>query len=386
MQKTVKKILFLTIDFPPQGGGMARHSFDIACALKQLGEAVHIVAPLGEGDNGAGERGLDIHRLKNLKAQKIFDSYAGSALRYFSYGLGYCVNHRVKLVLVNTWSIAGVAAFLLKKSLGVPYIVFAHGLDVYGPKRSKKASWLMKLVLRNASLIIANSNFTLSLLKENISEERIAVLHPAVDAARFGQAGHCGMTRFAGKLVILTVARLVESKGHKTVIQALPEVLKQFPNAVYLVVGDGPLSAELKETAAGLGLAGKVIFEGNAGEDKLADYFSCCDIFAMVSKEIPERGEVEGFGIAYLEAAACAKPSIGAKSGGIPDAVLDGVTGILVEPDNPGELSRVLIRLLGDKGLRDKLGENAKNRAAEEFNTLRFGERLEKIINNVLDN
>ena len=101
----------------------------------------------------------------------------------------------------------------------------------------------------------------------------------------------------------------------------------------------------------------------------------------MVSKEIKERGEVEGFGIVFLEAAACAKPVIGSKSGGIADAVIDGDTGILVDPLNEDEIARAIIRVLQDEKLANRLGENGRKRVKNELNIDNFGDKLRKIIN-----
>lgn len=383
MSKEVKKTLFFTIDFPPMGGGMSRHSLDIAFALRQVKESVIVLAPRASCDKKLdADAGLPVTRLSGVKQDEIFDNYLRSVIIFFLYGLYCCLTRRVKAILANTWSIAGVAAFLIKKTLGIPYFVFAHGLDIYAPQANPKSAKLMRLVLQNASMIIANSNFTANLVKSAIGgQERIAVLNPVVDIKRFMPSASSFDKKVAGKKAVLTVARLVESKNHETLIRAFAKAVKIIPEAICRIIGQGPLESQLKELVSALGLADKVIFTGNVPDLELAAYYYSCDVFALVSKEIKERGEVEGFGIVFLEAACCAKPVIGSRSGGIADAVIDGDTGILVDPLNEDEIARAIVRVLQDEGLARRLGENGRKRMETEFTIEHFGEKLKKLIN-----
>ena len=177
------------------------------------------------------------------------------------------------------------------------------------------------------------------------------------------------------------MARLVESKNHETLIRAFAKAVKIIPEAVCRIIGAGPLESQLRELVNALDLADKVIFTGNVPDSQLAAYYYSCDVFALVSKEIKERGEVEGFGIVFLEAASCARPVIGSKSGGIADAVIDGDTGILVDPLNEDEIARAIIRVLQDEKLANRLGENGRKRVETELTVENFGEKLKKLIN-----
>ena len=177
------------------------------------------------------------------------------------------------------------------------------------------------------------------------------------------------------------MARLVESKNHEALIRAFAKVVKNIPEALYRIIGEGPMESQLKELVSALGLVDKVIFLGSVPGSELAAYYYSCDVFVMVSKEIKERGEVEGFGIVFLEAAACARPVIGSKGGGIADAVIDGDTGILVDPSNEDEIARAIVRVLQDEELANRLGENGRRRAETELTIENFGEKLKKLIN-----
>lgn len=371
-------MLFLTIDFPPMGGGMARHSYDVVTAIKKIGEQPLVVAPRMEGDSYFDKKiDIQIIRLKGIKIEKLFERYLWSATVFFGYAFYYCITHRVNAIFVNTWSIVGVAAFLIKKILGVPYVIFAHGLDVYAPQNNKKVARLMRLVLRNASLVIANSHFTKQLIKKMV-DTKIRVFHPVVDIERFARKEDC-CKLFEGKKVLLTVGRLVESKGHDAVIRSLTKVIVRFPEILYCIVGEGPEGENLKTLVSNLGLSDTVFFAGEVEDEELPTYYRSCDVFILTSREIKERGEVEGFGIVFLEAAACGKPVIGGKSGGIPDAVIDDVTGILVDPMDVEGIADAIIRLLSDENLAARLGENGQKRVKDELNTNRFTERLREV-------
>jgi len=375
----MKRILFLTIDFPPMGGGMARHSYDVVKAMRKIGEPPLVLTPRIEGERDFDKKiDIQIIRLKGIKIEKLFERYLWSTTFFFGYAFYYCITHRVNAIFVNTWSIVGVAAFLVKKIWGVPYYVFTHGLDVYAPQNNKKVVRLMRRVLRNASLVIANSHFTKQLI-ETMVDTKIRVLNPVVDIERFVRKDNCHKL-FEGKKVLLTVGRLVESKGHDAVIRSLKKIVGKFPEILYCIVGVGPAEESLKTLVRECGLADNVIFAGKVNDEQLPSYYQSCDIFIMTSREIKERGEVEGFGIVFLEAGACGKPVIGSKSGGIPDALIDGVTGILVDPLDIEGIADAIIRLLSNENLAARLGKNGRKRVEKELNIDRLGERLRAVL------
>jgi phosphatidylinositol alpha-1,6-mannosyltransferase len=322
-----------------------------------------------------------IERVKGLDPKKIFDSYARSCMAVFFKSLKFVFARKADLLFVNTWSVAGVAAFLVKKIFGIPYIVFAHGFDVLAPNKSRKARVLMKMVLGNAAFVIANSDFTKKLIENIVRKERIMVVHPVVGLSRFVPKGQPLKAKFGSNQVILTVARLVESKGHESVIRALVKVCKYFPECKYVVVGEGPLELSLKALVSDLGLEKTVIFEKGVTDEMLPSYYEACDIFVLASREISERGEVEGFGIVFLEAAAAAKAVIAGNSGGVPEAVIDGKTGILVDPLDSEGIAACIVRLLQDEKTRVTMGNNGRERVTQELNPEKLKNQLQRILN-----
>ena len=211
-----------------------------------------------------------------------------------------------------------------------------------------------------------------SLIGLGIPDSKIHVIPHGVDINRFESGseyqGIVSEHGLGGKKVILTVGNLVERKGHDMVLKCLPKVLEEVSSAVYLIVGDGKQRQSLTNLVKELDLGEHVVFTGRVTDNELLQYYNACDVFIMPSREID--GDIEGFGIVYLEANACSKPVIGGKSGGIYDAVQDGVSGILVDPLDVNEISQALITLLTDDLLAKKLGKQGKKRAMNEFSGL----------------
>jgi len=160
-------------------------------------------------------------------------------------------------------------------------------------------------------------------------------------------------------------------------LEALPRVLQQYPNAHYVIVGEGPFHAELERIAREQGVADHVTFVGRVSDDELVDYYALCDIFALPNREMPD-GDTEGFGLVYLEANACGKPVISGLAGGVLDAVQDGVNGLAVDGTDPGAIAAAALRLLGDDDLYARLHTGALSmarqsswsRRSEQFNLL----------------
>ena len=265
----------------------------------------------------------------------------------------------------------GLIALLLKRVFGIPYLVWAYGNDVLRPQRYPFLRRLLCLVLSNADSVVAISQSTKrEIVRLGLNPDRIAVIPPAVDTQRFHPQIDGSQVvirhRLQGKRVILTVARLVERKGIDMVIKAMPKVLEAIPNVVYLVIGIGPYQGKLERLARGLGLEGRVIFVGRVPDEELPYYYNICDLFVLVSRTLADKGEIEGFGIVFLEAGACGKPVIGGRGGGTSEAIEEGVTGLLVDPLDVNEIANAIIRVLQDEELARRLGENGRRRATNQ--------------------
>jgi phosphatidylinositol alpha-1,6-mannosyltransferase len=178
--------------------------------------------------------------------------------------------------------------------------------------------------------------------------------------------------------VLLTLARIVERKGQDQVVRALPEIVRQVPDAVYCIAGDprGDHAQWLKPLISELRLDANIRFAGYVEGGEIPAWYNLCDVYVMPSREIA--GDTEGFGITFLEANACGKPVIGGNSGGIADAVVNGETGFLVDPLDPGIIAEKAIQLLTDDALAKKLGKQGRERILKGFTWRAVTERLMK--------
>ncbi len=361
-------------------GGMAQYSYGIAKGLAELEEGIIVLAPQIKGDSGFDKK----QKFKTIR-MRVPQKYTYKVIVMFFYLTYTVIKYRIKKILATTWSPCGVAASLFSKLHKLPYFVSTYGLDILEPQRSPRYTKLMRETLNGAAKIFPISNFTKSKLIElSIAREKIVVIPPAVDPLRFNPNIDSSEIRrkfsLYDKKVILTVGRLTERKGHDMVIQSLHRVFEKVPSAIYLIVGSGPEKKRLKRLVEDLDLKEKVIFAGFVSDEELPKCYAACDLFIMPSREIKEKGEVEGFGIVYLEANACGKPVIGGRSGGVEDAIIDGVTGFLVTPLDKDEISRTLIRLLKDESLAKRLGRNGRMRIESELNWKNIAGKIQKTL------
>ncbi len=238
-------------------------------------------------------------------------------------------------------------AYGLKRFLRIPYWAVAHGVDAWNIQDP-----LLKASLRHANLILAVSHYTRSRLlnEQNLDENQVVVLPNTFETKRFKIAAKPSALLERYQLhpdqpVILTVARLSRReryKGYDQVMKALPEIRRHLPTVHYILVGQGCDRPRIEEMIADLDIQDCVTLAGFVSDDELCDHYNLCDVFAMPSKG-------EGFGIVYLEALACGKPTVGGNQDGAIDALCHGELGILVNPDDVDEIAYVLTEILQGK-------------------------------------
>jgi len=240
----------------------------------------------------------------------------------------------------------------------------------------------MRFVYGGASAAIANSRNTARLIDETGWHRGSAhVVYPGVDSVSFHPAADRGALRqrFApnGELVLMSVARLQKRKGHDLVLRALALLMKDTPALKYVVVGDGNERDALVRLAAELGVSGAVHFTGEVAASSLPAHFAACDVFVLPTRV--EGYDFEGFGLVFLEAAAAGKPSIGGRNGGVPEAVAEGETGLLVSGHDVEELAGAIRRLASSPELRQRMGEAGRSRAVRDFTWERAAAQVSSI-------
>jgi phosphatidylinositol alpha-1,6-mannosyltransferase len=291
--------------------------------------------------------------------------------RWFAQLAQICFRQQVDVVLCETVLPDGLSGWLLNQTLGIPYVVHAMGHDLAEASVNEWRRARLSGILESASKLIAISGFMGDvLIQQGADPDKVAVVVPGVNRMFLERDdGRALLIRdrfgLRGKKVIVTVSRLVERKGQDKVIEAMPGILDAVPDAVYLVVGDGPDRARLHSLASRLGVDNRVIFVGSVPYDEAPAFYSAADVFAMPNREMP--GDFEGFGIVFLEANARGLPVIGGRSGGAQNAVADGFSGYLVNPTDVDDVARRLIELLRDPELAQRLGENGRSRVKAEF-------------------
>jgi phosphatidylinositol alpha-1,6-mannosyltransferase len=264
----------------------------------------------------------------------------------------------------------GVAAWFARRVGGPRYVVWTHGEDIGTALLSRELTAVMRRVYRGADLVLANSRNTQAMLEDlGVPGERVRVVYPGVDAQRFRPDvdGTGVRRRFApdADLLLLSVGRLQRRKGHDHAIRAMAALRARVPGARYLIVGDGEERPRLESLARDVGVADRVVFAGAVDGSLLPACYAACDVFLMPNRI--DHGDVEGFGIVFLEAAATERPAIGGASGGVGEAVADGVTGLLVSGENVGELAGAIERLAADRALCRRLGRAGRQRVLRSF-------------------
>jgi phosphatidylinositol alpha-1,6-mannosyltransferase len=265
----------------------------------------------------------------------------------------------------------GLIALFVKLVKQIPYLIYAHGEEIQTGITSRKFRWLIPKVYGAASVIIANSQNTHSLLHDiGVNLAKVHIIHPGVNSHAFHKGQRSAQIirdryDLGDASVLLSVGRLQRRKGHDMVIKALPLVRSQFPGVKYLIVGSGEEFVPLQTLANKIGVTDSVIFVGRVTDEELPGYYASCDVFIMPNREI--NGDIEGFGIVYLEANAAGKPVIGGKSGGTRDAIIDGITGVLIDGKSLEQIASAVISLLSNPEKSKTMGKNGRRWVSQEF-------------------
>jgi phosphatidyl-myo-inositol dimannoside synthase len=377
----MKSLLISGGDFPPQVGGISRFMGSVARALGPTRVCCLTGVADSSTDNHFGPR---VYRRPGLfsKTKYIRAVIWGVCL------IQIMVRERPQVVQLAT-VYEGYLGLWLRRWLKLPFVVYAHGNEILHATQTDCPK--PRHALQQADRVLANSRFTADLVqKAGVVPERIEVVYPGCDVERFcpKPARMDLRKKLLGNLydgrVILTVGRLVARKGHDMVIRALPFVRQSISDIAYLIVGDGPYRTELETLAVATGVQDRVIFAGRVPAEELPDIYALSDVFVMPSRAQLDACDVEGFGMVFLEASACGKPVVGGRSGGISESVLEGVTGLLVNPHDPEDIAYALTHILSDRDRAADLGAQGRLRVIRDFGWPRVADRVQEILSSVV--
>lgn len=253
--------------------------------------------------------------------------------------------------------------------LGKPYAVIVHGLDLRNAASVPRKKEIAARVLAGAKLLVANSRATaMELSSFGIDPSKARVITPCPDA-ELTEAGKAVDARktldLEGKRVLLSVGRFVPRKGFDRLIRLLPQLRAACGDVVLVVAGVGREEARLRSEAALSGVEPYVRFVIAPDRDTLASLYRAADVFALAVRA--SEGDVEGFGIVFLEAALFGLPVVATRTGGVPEAVVHGATGLLADPDSESEVYDALKRLLDDRALAERFGAAGRERVTRDF-------------------
>jgi len=271
-------------------------------------------------------------------------------------------SNQVKLVIADTWKSLELSIDLFdKKNISTICLVHGNELLSNNPKKTQR----IKKIFNSASSIIANSQFTLNLVKKLIAnKDHIKFVYPG--ANDFRQVQSDNFMDIKGNPVLITLARLEKRKGHAVILKAVKKLTFDFPSIQYVIAGAGSEKSNLQRLVKEYALEKNVSFVGLVNESQKKYLFEHTDLMVMPTIDESENRSVEGFGIAYLEAAFFGIPSIATNVGGSKEAVLHNKTGIII--NNIDDLFQSIHELLINSNQRKQLGNEAQKRAIQDFN------------------
>lgn len=378
-----KTICLIALDFPPQIGGISNYLSNLFSGFSP--DKLKIICPPIDGIESVEKpEDIQVDRFwlpsnwepyhKHLKFLAPF--YLWTLLNQDQLGLILCGQAHYSLM---------IPAWILNKLRGNPYVVFTYGLDLLHPQ-TKFYKRPFNALLKKASIVISDSYAAEKIVRDlGIEKQRTVVIHPSIDIDNFKNSKKNleVLQKFGlqDKKIILTVGRLIKRKGFDIVLRALPRILEFVPNAHYVIVGDGPEKSNINKLIIDLDLFDHTTMAGYVKDDDLDAYYEACDVFSMVCREIHESGDIEGFGIVFLEASLHGKPVVGSFSGGIPEAVVDEETGLLVQYENPDDTGDAIIRILTNEDFANHLGNTGRLRVKKDFSSKAAMMKLSNVIN-----
>ena len=367
-----KRILIVTQDFPPETGGIQSYLSELARHFHQRGHHVVVICPGSPDTPSPLPPEVKVIRIR-IHSSWLFLPLIFRLPRLLGEG-------RFSHVVYAQWQ-ASLSELLMSRKSGSPQsLCLVCGRELLTSVLIPFHKVLCRFAFRRINVAVPISRAVETLLLE-IGRPcgKIVQVYPGVDPDRFHPVDP-GFLRKRYVLddgpVIVSMARMVRRKGMDLLMRAFADVLKTTPSAWLVLGGDGPESPALRALATELKVADRVRFPGRISEEELAAHYSVASVFALPSRQ--GATDVEGFGIVYLEAGACEIPVVGTRTGGVVDAVQDGVTGLLVPQEDVEALTGALNRLIENPEEARGMGLAARQRIIKELTWESTGDKFLK--------
>jgi phosphatidylinositol alpha-1,6-mannosyltransferase len=333
--------------YSPDRGGIQTMMASLAMIAAKDPDGVIVVAPTFAG-YAEFDRSVPYKTIRCPDVPRPFDAIAIG----FAY-LKALIVARDPITFAGNWWPTALPLAILPRRIRGKLAIFVHGSEV-SPETSGIRLRVMRWIFSRADSVLANSAFTLDLLKRAGITKRVSVIPLGVDVLPIEP-------NRADEPTLLSVGRLVARKGQDKVIEAIGILRERFPTIRYEIVGEGPDRSRLEGLANELGLSRHVVFHGKLSQAAMRAAYARAWCFAMPVRQVGN--DVEGFGIVYLEAAMAKLPTIGGRDSGAADAIEDGVTGFLVDGLDAAAAADAIRRIIEDPDRARRMGELGFERA-----------------------
>jgi phosphatidylinositol alpha-1,6-mannosyltransferase len=380
VSRSDSRILCITNDFGPRAGGIETFVIGLIERLPRS----RVIVYTGAQENSEQ---YDRRWLEDYGVEVVRDK---AKILLPTPGVAYCVKAIVREQKISTVFFGAAAPLgLLSRTLrkaGVTHIVaLTHGHEVWWSK-----VWPFTLAMKFISLHVNHlaylGEFTRSAIAKSVTKEAaqsMVKIAPGIDTDHFSPINANQLREELGlthKKVIVSVGRLVHRKGQDVLIEAMPAIIEEVPEAHILMIGEGPYRSYLENRVKALGLQEKVTFIGRVQYADLPRYICVGDLFVMPSRSRLAGLEVEGLGIVYLEASACGLPVIAGNSGGAPDAVLQGETGLVVDGTSKTDVAAAVVELLLDADRSKAMGIAGRQWIIQEWRWETWSSRFAQLL------
>ncbi len=333
---------------PPEIGGIQA---SIGPLIKALGETVTVISPQSTGGS--------IQQIQ----RSLFSGSHWPRWWWLVAWYKKAQKQGLTTIIFGHYSAAVLSGYIAHHVLGLQYCILIHGNDILSEQHRFFTKLLIGPILRRAKFIGVNSAFVEDIVRAyHVPLSKIVTTHPFVSQKKIP---HEHQHPVSPRLI--SISRLVPRKNIETVIQSLITIKKHYPTIHLDLVGDGPEHDNLVLLTKKNGLESNITFHGAVTDQVKWQLLQQASIFIMTPK-IRQRGtDIEGLGLVYLEASACALPIIASDTGGIRDAVMNNRTGLLVQPNDPEAITKACIRLLEDPSFAKQLGQNGRQHILSEY-------------------
>ncbi len=378
----MKRTLFITNDFGPRAGGI--ETFIIGL-IQRLPHTSTIVYTSAQGDT----RDYDAAWLAEYGVRVIRDR---AKILLPTPRVNRTVAKLVKIEGIETVAFGAAAPLaimssVLRRAGARRIIALTHGHEVWWSKVFPFTLAMRRIGSTTDSLTYLGE-FTRKAISAALTPKAgnaMVKIAPGIDTDHFAPVDATILRKslgLTGKRVIVSVGRLVHRKGQDYLIEAMSAIVHEIPDAHLVLVGEGPYREHLVKLVQKYSLDDYVTFIGRIQYAELPKYICLGDVFAMPSRSRFRGLEVEGLGIVYLEASACGLPVIAGASGGAPDAVIEGITGVVVDGQDSAAIAVAAINLLNDPEKATKMGRAGRDWIVEKWRWQIWSEKFEKLINN----